>query len=178
MPTVFSKMSWDKYQFIEKAWWSFTPRPTVRVLKPFRNAALECWETRKWPDSVQTVMSHSEHCVTLFHAAAVPSDSVYGYVPFVLPGFGTALCHVFVLCLNSECWVDICANIWVESADELFYVHWHFVRVVQIYCVAVLMAVLLEIVGWLWMKLYREGHPECQFYGTACICLAFPSLVI
>jgi hypothetical protein len=106
-------------------------------------------------------MSRSEHCVTLFHPAAFPNNSVYGYVPFVLPGFGSALYHVFVRCLNTECLVDICANIWVESADELFYVHWHFVRVVQIYSVAVWMAVLLQIVGWLWMKLYREGHPEC-----------------
>ena len=149
MPTVFNKMSWDKYQFIEKVQWSFTPRPRVRRLKPFSSAALECWETRKWPDSVQIVMSRSEQRVTLLHPAAIPSDSVYGDVPFVFPWFGSVLCHVSVCCVNSECWVDICANIWVESADELLCVHSHFVRVVQICSMAVLMIELLQIIGWL-----------------------------
>jgi hypothetical protein len=146
-------MSWDKYQFVEKVQWSFTPRPRVRRMKSFRNASLESWERRKWPDSVQIVMSRSEQRVTLFHPAAVPSDSVYGDVPFVFPPFGSVLCLVFVINVNSECWVDIRDNIWVESADELFYVHLHFVHIVQIYSMAVLMIMLLQIIGWLWMIL-------------------------
>jgi hypothetical protein len=80
-------------------------------------------------------MSRSEQRVSLLHPAAVPGDSVYWDVPFVFPWFGSVLRHVFVLSVNSECWVDIFANIWVESADELFYVHLNFARVVQIQCV-------------------------------------------
>jgi len=91
-------------------------------------------------------MSCSER-VTLLYPAAIPSDSVYGDVPFVFQWIGSVLCHVAVLSVNSECWVDICANIWVESADELFYVHLHFVRVVQIYSMAILMIMLLQIIG-------------------------------
>ena len=59
-----------------------------------------------------------------------------------------------VLCVNNECWVDICANIWFESADELFFVHLHFVRVVQTCSVAVIMTELLQIIGLLSVILY------------------------
>ena len=77
--------------------------------------------------------NYQNHRITLLYPAAIPSDSVYGDVPSVFPWFGSVLCHVAVLSVNSECWVDICANIWVESADELFYVYLHFVRVVKIF---------------------------------------------
>jgi len=168
IPTVFNKTSWDKYQSIEKVQWSFTPRPRARRLKPFSIAALECWETRKWPDSVQIVMSRSEQRVTLLYPAAIPIDSVYRDVPFVCPWFGYVLCPVAVRSVNSECWVDICANIWVESADlcactfcsrctNILYgcfndnvIADH--RMTEWYCIS--------CISWL----------ECQFYRTACTC--------